>query len=384
MAVRKYLPGEHPGGFIGYRVTITYNWNHLRDERYFSANKLGWADAETQAHATHNKLYEIAQQIHRDDLIYRKQSGIGPHVFAPGFRANLQIRNKRGIKTYSPQFIVDTAYRTKRRSPTPFYVTGDDIATAYREAVDEYVRINRISAEDAAVLMAREPTMALFNQYLVPRIKRAHPTLKIRAIDAQTPRCESFPSLRDFEFTMRSVEEEKIPVSIFSDHLILFHRTSIKNYVYVEYRYDECGGIKPALELAKSRWEQVQISIERKKQQALEREAPKHPAEFVRRYHQGHRFVFAVCVPGFPTRTFSGFIDDKSADLEFTAYRTAIHYAKNLLIDGYVDEQSFRQWRKRPVYLSETEMHQLKQGAISQVIENMKAYGLSIEDLTSA
>lgn len=394
MALRKYNKGEHPAGFIGYRVTQTFGWNHLRVERYFSAKQLTWEVADKKAHQVADELAAVSRKISTEDRIYRKKLGAGPQVLAIGLRAHITYSTKRGRRNYSCTFIVDS--REDDIHAKSFNVSGGDIAGAYGKAVNYYCKQYGISPDDKQVLLTRQPSANLFNNYLVAHLNALGVPITVEQIASKVGSeadSKGSPSYGQYKAAGQRIVEAQQPLHLFEDKVLAFYRSSLDTYLYKEYRYDECGGINKAVDLALAMVEQYKTSFERKLRS--ENEAAPNPAECLSLYKINEsRQQYAVRVPGHKPKSFNFKVSSECADGQLHAYRSALHYAASLLEFGEVDALAVKSWRTKRIYedghpalpgnfwTRGAAAVEFDQATLIEAIQaKMKAHNLTVEDL---
>ncbi len=167
MSVIYYGEGDHPAGFIGYRVATTLGECSEFRQRYFALSEYSPAQAQALAEELNDKWRREAEAAKRDSLLERKRPYGGPGVIVMGLRASFNV--KRGKKahhatTITPCFIVSNPEYGKGH--TTFVTTTMGFDAAFIAAVEHFGRIHALSPEELAVIVSLKPDQELFTDTL--------------------------------------------------------------------------------------------------------------------------------------------------------------------------------------------------------------------------
>ena len=167
MSVIYYAEGDHPAGFIGYRVATTLGECSDFRQRYFALSEYSPAQAQAQAEELNDKWRREAEAAKRDSLLMRKRPYGGPGVIVMGLRASLIV--KRGSKahhatTITPCFVVSNpGYGQGHKN---FVTTALGFDGAFSAAVEHFCRLHNLSDEERAVIVLLKPDQELFTDTL--------------------------------------------------------------------------------------------------------------------------------------------------------------------------------------------------------------------------
>ncbi|WP_434155676.1 hypothetical protein [Pseudomonas sp. JZ134] len=103
MAVMFYGEGEHPAGFIGYRVATTLGEESEFRQRYFGLSEYSPAQAHSLAESLDRKWRTEAEAVKRARGLRQGRPKGGPGVLAMGFRAAFKV--ERGRKGHYGTYI---------------------------------------------------------------------------------------------------------------------------------------------------------------------------------------------------------------------------------------------------------------------------------------
>lgn len=164
MSVKRYGPGEHPSGFIGYRVTV-YNGRRWR-EKYFSLRcpfRTMSDEFWDRYQSTRARYFEVLCQKHAAAVDYLKfvktahanaatESSLGVH--------SLSLFIERSQKSVLCGFFVSYGRDGGRR----FTISedGDWFSSAYRNAVNHWADYYQIRDKDRERLLENPPEPTVF------------------------------------------------------------------------------------------------------------------------------------------------------------------------------------------------------------------------------
>lgn len=170
MSIKFYMPGEHPAGFVGFRVNIAYGNRYLQS--YFSTSA-----AESQSDADPYFLYrrleaEIQEKTWKlESLLYqyrrfvsqnhpntKPERGVGVHGITAAFTMH-------GTH-WQPGFIVSVKQdgAGSRRPAKRFTFLHQPYSQAWRDAVTCWAEEHDIAAEDAERVLSNQPDPEQFKR----------------------------------------------------------------------------------------------------------------------------------------------------------------------------------------------------------------------------
>jgi hypothetical protein len=163
MAVLFYGEGEHPAGFIGYRVATTLGEESELRQQYFGLSDYSPVQAQSLAESLNRKWRTEAEAVKRARGLRQGRPKGGPGVLAMGFRAAFKVeRGRKGhYGTYiTPCFVVANPGHGKgeKRFLTTLY--GFD--GAFAAAVDRYCKVYSLNIEEREIVLAKKPSRDLF------------------------------------------------------------------------------------------------------------------------------------------------------------------------------------------------------------------------------
>ena len=174
MAIIEYKTGEHPGGFVGFRVVRTLGSQSLYRQKYFSVNQLTYKEAERLAEQQDKDWSKRAEALKSAQVVRHRRKNAGRHIIAQGLRASILIdkRVRAGeLRTYySPAFLVKKPGRNQ--SDVSFRIKKLGYRKAYIEAVNQYAEIHQLESGQRLALASRLPDRSLFTDYLQPKLKQ--------------------------------------------------------------------------------------------------------------------------------------------------------------------------------------------------------------------
>jgi len=167
MAVFYYGEGDHPGGFIGYRVATTLGEATEFRQRYFGFTQYSPGEAKRLAESLDVQWRADAEAAKRDGLLVRKRSYGGAGVIVMGLRATFKV--ERGRKAHYGTYITPCFAVTipgYGRGQQNFLTTKLGFDGAYAEAVECYCRLHDLTAAERAAVLALKPSRKLFTDTL--------------------------------------------------------------------------------------------------------------------------------------------------------------------------------------------------------------------------
>lgn len=167
MAVIFYGEGEHPSGFVGYRVATTLGTQQEFRQKYFSLGEHAAATAERLAHELDAQWREQAENEVRLNRLSRSKGNAGPGGLITGFRAYIRVgRGKAAHHTgfVSPVFVVQKPGHGVGERMFSIRKLGYD--EAFSQAADYYALVNGLSEAELAAVRRLKPERKLFTETL--------------------------------------------------------------------------------------------------------------------------------------------------------------------------------------------------------------------------
>lgn len=167
MAVFFYDYGDHPEGFVGYRVATTLGRACDYKQKYFSESEYGRATGSRLAHELDARWRAEAMDVRRETRLTSTRPFAGPGALVIGLNALLRV--KRGKKahcrdTITPVFVVSLPGYGKGQRIFSLRQLGLD--EAFAQAVDYYCRIHGLTNEEKNILLKLKPAPELFTYTL--------------------------------------------------------------------------------------------------------------------------------------------------------------------------------------------------------------------------
>lgn len=166
MAVVFYAEGEHPAGFIGFRVATTLGDAKDFKQQYFALSEYDYEEAYNKAHALNNQWRAYATTVRRTQRLKETSDRGNPGYIATGLRGALLVehKGKRETPLIRPCFVAQVPGYGNGQVAIPIIKHG--YVKAYIMAVDRYAIFNNLSDEETATLISRIPKKTMFTQDL--------------------------------------------------------------------------------------------------------------------------------------------------------------------------------------------------------------------------
>jgi len=166
MAVIFYAEGEHPAGFIGFRVATTLGEAKDFKQQYFALSEYSYEEAYKQAHALNDQWRALATTVRHTQRLKDTSSRGNPGYIATGLRGALLVEHKRNRETplIRPCFVAQVPGYGNGQVAIPIIKHG--YVKAYVMAIDRYALLNNLSDEESAALISRIPKKTMFTQDL--------------------------------------------------------------------------------------------------------------------------------------------------------------------------------------------------------------------------
>lgn len=172
MAIKHYKRGEHPAGFIGFRVAVSFGGKYR--QKYISTSDI----TEEESAFTLRKLEAqlLEQQWKQESLLQQYQvsvtsshpntkpgRGLGVHGLTMAFSAD-----KRG--TWSAAFVV----QNERSVPERFTFANRLYSDAWRDAVNRWGAVHDVLPEDLERVLNNPPDPARFKELRRIMVEEGH------------------------------------------------------------------------------------------------------------------------------------------------------------------------------------------------------------------
>lgn len=162
MTVIFYDAGEHPSGFIGYRVATTLGSDGGYNQQYFSCNTYSNEAAKIKADAKNKQWREEAAENRKERMLDNRKA---ENYVAANFRAVIRVHREKlafGYATYVfPAFSVGSG-KQKHFPIGRKYTFDEAFALAVKAYCDMYDFDDTVKNE----LVNRKPEKDLFTGYL--------------------------------------------------------------------------------------------------------------------------------------------------------------------------------------------------------------------------
>ena len=180
MSVREYFEGEHPGGFVGFRVVRTVgSGKGSYRQKYFSTNRYEYEEASELAFTLDRQWKALALEESKQGRVKKTKPRINSSssCIAEGLRAYISTETKFRAgerRTYfTPCFLVKKVGRGQ--SDIQFRITTHGYHRAYVLAAKRYAEIHSLSTDQQLALLAVKPDRSLFTGDLLKGLrKRGH------------------------------------------------------------------------------------------------------------------------------------------------------------------------------------------------------------------
>lgn len=164
MAVMFYDKGDHPAGFIGFRVVRTVGSEDDYRQKYYGLTEYSYSRAESLAHKQDQEWALEAEAVLKAARLSKIRGPGGEHIIANGLRAAFLVeRKERGgeIRTYiNPAFMVKTqGYGNRDKA---FRIGNTGYRQAYSKAVTFFCSLHDYDDEVRKDLLKRIPEPSVF------------------------------------------------------------------------------------------------------------------------------------------------------------------------------------------------------------------------------
>lgn len=174
MAVFFYDVGDHPAGFVGFRVATSGGSDSIYLQQYFSLNQYGYERAKLLADRLNERWRKGAEARLAEDKGVVKRKGSSQNIICTGLRAyiNVEIKKRSGEirKYYTPVFVVKNPGYGK--GEFTFRTSSRGYENAYLAAVDKYAEIHNLSDLNYVALLNKMPDKDLFRGALLDQVYR--------------------------------------------------------------------------------------------------------------------------------------------------------------------------------------------------------------------
>lgn len=344
MSIKFFSEGEHPAGFVGFRVASSLGCSGLTEQTYFSLKEYAFDEAKIKAEEKHKENQLIAQRIKNEDRAYKKRIS-GPEYIASGFRFSYEQRSKHELRFF---FQINKGRGKVLRFD---FQNEHDYFTARDQSLSHYVETHAYDADEAEMLNRNVPSYQFVRAYVRAELESA----RIILTDAQTNENHTRVKkniYQEFQVVLNAISEEKLPIYIYHDKAVLFWRARVEKCYYKEFFYTEWSGIKKAFDAA------LRNFVELKRVESLLAKSNAVPDinklhEYITLYQiKENSFQYQCSVPGMKPKSFRFTVKsgESAADKSLHAFRTAYHYSYRLL-NGFSVEEFDRRWQHCRLYI---------------------------------
>lgn len=173
MSVMFYDKGEHPAGFVGFRVVRTIGTEKDYRQKYYGLTEYSYQRAEALAYKQDEAWAIEAKSVLKDARINKIRGSGGEHIIANGLRAAFLVERKvRGGETRSyinPAFMVKLPGYGK--ADKAFRIGKTGYRQAYAKAVIFFCKIHDYDNEVRRDLLEKMPAPSVFLVDLARNLK---------------------------------------------------------------------------------------------------------------------------------------------------------------------------------------------------------------------
>lgn len=173
MAVIEYRKGDHPGGFIGFRVTRTVGVTNDWRQAYFGLSDFSHPTAYRLAHELHARWEAEAEQVRKQNrVLNRGPFRRGETSVACGLTIHAGVERKwrAGERRAYPVFGF-AVRRGRGVGAQVFRISTQGYDGAWDAAVSAYVKRHELDAEETALLRRQKPSPKQFAAVAVRRLE---------------------------------------------------------------------------------------------------------------------------------------------------------------------------------------------------------------------
>lgn len=155
--------GDHPEGFVGYRVATTLGKACDYKQKYFSANEYGLATGSRLAHELDAQWRACAMDHRRAARLTSTRSHAGPGALATGLIAMFLVargKQPHHATSINPVFVEQMPGYGKGQRYYSIKRRGFD--EAFSQAVDYYGLIHGLDDQEKNILLTLKPKRDLF------------------------------------------------------------------------------------------------------------------------------------------------------------------------------------------------------------------------------
>jgi len=163
MAVIFYGEGEHPAGFIGYRVATTLGHASAFRQQYFSLEQYGEITARTMAHRLDARWRAEAMAERRKRQLSGPRLRGGAGALITGLSARFIVDSSRQAHSRArirPVFVSQIPGYGRGQKTFSILALGYD--SAFEQAVEHYVAMHDLSGQERQQVLKVKPRRELF------------------------------------------------------------------------------------------------------------------------------------------------------------------------------------------------------------------------------
>jgi len=348
MSVRFYEKGEHPAGFVGFRVARTIGADSNYRQKYFSLNAHSMREAERLAYELDSQWLAESERYLREQKIWSLPKQGNVERIAHGLYLSLKYGLTKAKRYLEPCVVVGSSVYGE--GDIRFSITHLGYDEAFTQAVDLYVERYQLTPNEREELLSRQPAIEIFTNCLGERVQQHFPKwkdelsrkLNIKLKDINTKIGQRLNQVGD------EINQSKLPFNLLYDRIITWHRSSDGELLVKHFHFDEWGGLSDSYSAALSHNNQIEQALKIKKRLSESEE----PAYRIAVYKSGGKEIFTCYHESEKLRAFTCKFND-NADGSLHAYRTALAYiAAHELGD---ELEVFKGWRSARLYTAEKE-----------------------------
>lgn len=174
MAFTFYDVGEHPDGFVGFRVLTKKKNNVVYKQRYFSLDDYTYVQAQVLAQLYNNKWNCELDLVNAQLLVNPTKHPV--NRILPGLRAVIDLDKgvKQGVtrEYLVTSFVVDVNLNADKSSFKSFRTNTVGYDQAFLNAIKEYIKVRELPEDNLESLLELKPNPDIFTGFLFNRLSK--------------------------------------------------------------------------------------------------------------------------------------------------------------------------------------------------------------------
>lgn len=349
MSVRFYEKGEHPAGFVGFRVARTIGTDSNYRQKYFSLNAYEKREAERLAHELDSQWLAESESYLREQKIWSLSKPGNVGRIADGLYLSLKYGLAKANRYLDPCVVVGSAVYGE--GDTRFSIPHLGYAEAFTQAVDLYVEQYQLTPNEREELLSRQPAIEVFTNCLGERVQKHFPKwkdelsrkLSLKLSDINTKAGQKLNHVGT------EINLHKLPFNLLYDRIITWHRSSNDELLVKHFYFEDWGGVTEAYNAALSHNNQIKQALKIKKRLSDKED----PAYRIAVCKSGGKEIFTCHYKSKKLKSFTCKLND-NADGSLHAFRTALAYIAAHKHGEDLD--TFKDWRKVRLYTADNEL----------------------------